>query len=243
MKSFDLTLQKLRARGYWQIRFLPVEPLQREEGTKQKMREVLSKSSVSLRGWDYPHISVNDNDHEQLYLSGDHFEGWIDWNQFKEVLRLYENGQYIHLFGAYEDWWSDDDWLPANHPYKQITVGSSLEVLGVTYRMTEILLFLKNMFNNGFYTGDVEVEITLKNMNGRKLTLNDPRRFPLWEGYISHSKDIVLPKRLVKMADVNTTFLDTAFKLIVEVFEQFQWAQIPLEVIKQDQKNLLERKI
>src|SRR5882672_11668860 len=146
-KTFQTTLQKIRQHGYWQIRFLPSEPLIRDL-ERQEIREILTKSSISLRGWNYPHIPVHNNDHEELYLSGDHFEGWIDWNIFKEIFRVYDNGQYFHLFGAYEDWWSENDDLPSDHPYKKVQVGKTLEVVSVVYRITEIFAFLRNLYDN-----------------------------------------------------------------------------------------------
>lgn len=242
-KNFQTTVQKVKKHGYWQVRFLPSEPLKREQGTRQQMREILTKSSIALRGWDYPHIATDNSDHQALYLSGDHFEGWIDWHQYIEVLRLYDNGQYIHLFGMYEDWWNEDGWLPVDHPLRQIQPGERFEVIGLVYRMTEIFAFLRNLYENDFYDGDVDVEITLKNTDGRKLTLSDPRRIPLWGGYLAHSESIGLTKKTVTKEEILADFQGIALKYILEVFEQFQWTGFSVDVVKQDQKNLLERKL
>lgn len=241
-KDFDSTLTKIKSRGHWKIQIYPATIKEKILGEVIKGKEIIRNCAVELRGWDYPHFPTSTQEHQDLYVAGDKVEAWIDMEQFKEVWRFYQNGQFVHLFGLREDWWQEDKWLSEDHPLKKINPGEVLEVVSTTYSLTEIYAFLNN-FVNSLDISEINVEIGLYKTKGRVLHLSDPGRMPLFSGYKSRIDEINLPKQTYTKEQITETFLDLAFDQIIYLFHQFNWDNPPLEVIKEDQKKLIERRI
>lgn len=242
-KNFNTTLEKIKEHGYWTVRFLPTKLEKQKIGSHLELKEILRNNSLELRGWDYPHFPTEENDHQNIYRITDHIEAWIDWDRHKEVLRLYDNKQYIHLFSLREDWSNEDVFSPRDDPYKQWPSDKYLEIISTIYSITEIFAFLRNLCENNFYTNDVNVEISLRNIKDRKLIVWDPRRAPLFNDYKCFASQYIFSSRLVTREEILTNFQDIALSYAIELFVQFQWENPPIEVFKQDQKNLFEKKL
>lgn len=242
-KNLQNTLTKISKSGYWRVRFLPAVEVDKIVEKRQDLKDVVAKNSLQLRGWDYPHIPTGNPAHQGMYLVQDHYEGWIDWDRHKEVWRIFENGQYIHLFALREDWSSEDVFSPQNDRYRTVESGKILEVIGTIYTITEIFAFLRNLYASEFYKFDVNVEISLRNTQGRKLFIWDPSRAPLFGDYECHAPEVTFSKRLVTKGEILSNFQDIALSYLIELFSQFQWENPPIQVLKEDQNKLLERRL
>lgn len=243
MADFGSTLNKIKSHGYWRINFYPQIPNITVIGKIGDGKEIVRNASIELRGWDYPHFPTQTRDHQDIYVVGDKLEAWIDWERHKEIWRLYQSGQFIHFFGLREDWTAEDSWIPEDHPHKKLAPGSILEVIGTIYSLTEIFLFLKNLVETGLYDDGVVVEISLRNTKGRDLTVSDPMRAPLFGEYKCRGVDIDLPKKVFTKDAVLNDYLELALDATVDLFQQFNWSNPPIAVIKEDQKKLIERRI
>lgn len=208
------------------------------------LKEVMKNSAVQFRGWDYPHTPTANNEHQGMYVSGESVEAWIDMDQYKEVWRIFTNGQIIHLFGLREDWWGEDTWLSPDHPLKKIKPNTLLDVIGATYSITEMYAFFRNLSESFYPEGSrLCVEISLFGTNRRKLQVLDPRRFPLFDGYECHTENVVLPKISYSREELMEKYVDLAFEQIKKLIAQFNWDNPSLGVIQDDQKKLIERRI
>lgn len=236
-KNFTTTLDDIRKLGYWKINFYPADVNTALIPKVGDIKEIVRSAAIEFRGWDYPHFPTETRDHQDLYVAGDKFEGWINWEQYREVWRMYQSGQFIHLFGLREDRLGEDS------PYKQIKPGSVLEVIGTIYTITEIFSFLRNLVQAGIYKDKIIVELGLYNTENRSLHISDFRRAPLFGDYRCRIKDIVLPVNTYSAQDIQENYLDLALDQIVNLFQQFNWTTPPIEVIKEDQKKLIERRL
>lgn len=242
-QNFTSTIEDIKKLGYWKVNFYPAEVNTALIPKVGDIREIVRNATIELRGWDYPHFPTETRDHQDCYVAGDKFEGWINWQQYREVWRMYQSGQFIHLFGLREDRLAEDNWLSEDHPYKQIKPGSVLEVIGTIYTITEIFAFLRNLVQAGIFQDKVVVELELHNTENRSLHISDFRRAPLFGDYRSRIKDIILPVNTYSAQDILENYLDLALDQTVNLFQQFNWTNPPIEVIKEDQKKLIERRL
>jgi hypothetical protein len=242
-KDFNTTLSKIKNHGYFRINFFPVTSdeisISDVIETKKKIRE----SVIELRGWDYPHFPTNDKN-QGIYIINDHTESWIDWDKFKEIWRYYQSGNFIHLFGLREDWYGEDEWIEPTSIYKKIKPGEVIDVLGITYSFTEIFQFIKNIVEKtDIYNNGITIKISLENVKNRKLTVFDWMRTPLFGDYISIGNTVTAVNKTFTKEMVLKNYLEIAYKAIIDTLHQFNWENIPEEVIREDQKKLLERRI
>lgn len=241
-KDFKSTLAIIKTRGYWKIHiypnskdFIPIEPI-------NKGKEIIRSASVQFRGWDYPHYPTKQiPDRQNIYTAGDKIEAWIDYNQYKEIWRLYNTGQFIHLFSLREDWFKEGSM--ASKKLKEIPPGEIFGITVAVYTITEIYSFIRNLIQNGLYKSEIAIEIILFGTKDRKLYIFDPNRMPLIEEYKSMVTIINFPKKLYKIQELEANYLDFAFEQIVYLFHQFNWDNPNTEAIKEDQRKLVERRL
>ena len=158
--DFNETLDIIKSRGYWLIHFHPVGQSKMLISTLAECKALAQRASVSLRGWDFPHIAMNDvnDDLQQCYVKGDRVEEWVNWGYFKEVWRLYQNGNSVYINGIYDDWYNEDHWF-SNEITKKIKPLTALNFIEVIYRLTELVVFLKNLINENVYSSDLVLKV------------------------------------------------------------------------------------
>ncbi len=237
------TLDKIRSRGYWRINFEPLSDALRFK-TLVECREAVEKNSVSLRGWDYPHIPRYKNASQGVDVGKNYYEGWTDWNGLIELWRMYQSSQFINFFAVHEDWLEDDE-LEKRELVRFRSPVRPMEVLnllgGVTYQLTEVFQFLSRLTASGTYEEGARVSISLHNAKGRKLWLSDPTRL-LFDDYTSKLNDIEF-SRIFARDELLRTPNDCALETILYVVTRFGWDRPSVEVIKQDQENLVQRRL
>ena len=233
-------LDKIKSRGYWRINF---EPLVFEQKLKTiaECKDIVEKNRVELRGWDYPHFPYGSVDHAGLELGDKYYEGWIGWFNYFELWRMYQSGQFLHYFALRDDWSEHDGWGIV--PNRNIEPGTVINIIGeVTYELTEVFEFLSRLTRKGIYDEGVKVSISLNNTKDRKLVLLDAGRAPLFMEYKTPLDKIDFVKEYTK-DQILTNSKDLALEVILHIFERFAWHNPPIEMIKKDQENLLNRKI
>ena len=84
---------------HWRVNFRPNDYKEDLIPTLSKCFDTIEKNKLSLRGWDYPHLSRRDTEREQG-------NNWVaSWSAFMghyEYWRFYQSGQFIHLFSVRE---------------------------------------------------------------------------------------------------------------------------------------------
>jgi hypothetical protein len=241
----DDVKKAIKQRGYWEVVFTPRVFDAALIPNRSTCKQMLQDNVVRLRGWNYPHITKSDMDHQKAYLGSDYCGAFIDWGAYKEVLRFYQSAQFVHYFAVHEDWDREDklnDFVGSSDG-KRIKPNSALSFLGAIYTLTEVYEFLRRLaMNTNIYNSGVRVEIKLHNTLGRKLVNLDPSRLGLFDDYVSNTSPIILPAKELAKDDVISSSNKIALEAVKYLFETFQWENMPTEVFERDQQNFLERR-
>lgn len=202
-------LEKIQRAGYWRVNFRPLVPLERPLSFRECF-DVVRENAVSLRGWDYPHISHR-NDEEGGTLRGENFhENWCDWWGFHEFWRMYRSGQFLSYNALREDAAED-----------QGRRNGSLRILSTIYSVTEFVEFAHRLQNAGPYRDGVVISISLRNTAGRYLDV-EPNRMPFFELKYTGADDICL-ERSAESSYIRDNHQTIAIDFLLELFDFFGW--------------------
>jgi hypothetical protein len=232
-------LEKIKSRGYWRINFQPLTASSQIE-TLRKCRELVEKSSIELRGWDFPHIPRNNDDYGGVTNFNDYVEAWVDWNYFKEFWRIYKSAQFLCYRGLREDWYEEGDF--GTGLSKRIQPGKVVSVLGsLIYEVTEAFEFLSRLSQKGVYQEGVTVDISLHGTEDRILLLDDPRRAPFISVRRTGAPELVY-NRTYSKGEVDSSSKQLATDLILQFLDAFGWNP-PSDLIERDQTALLSGRL
>ena len=230
-------LGKIKSRAYWLIHVRPVGYKPAQFKTIGRCREVAEKSTVVLRGWDYPH-----SPRDGPTVKQDHVEGWVDWDAHKELWRLYQSGQFIHFLGLREDWYEEADWLGPVHP--EIKPGQILEPIHTVLTLTEVFEYIARLarLEERIFSEGAEVRIILRKASGRRLHVLDPRRAPMFEEYQCAAEEVQSAQTLgeKQLSEDNRKL---AISSTVEIMARFQWLTPPIAVFEDVQQRLYDKRL
>jgi len=227
-------LVKIKSQGYWRVNFQPVTV--KNFTTLKECKEIIERSSVSLRGWDYPHIPRRNDGNGAMLACGEYFEGFEDWAMYKEFWRMYKSGQFLYYRGLREDWLAEDNWR--EELAKKIKPGTVVSMISsVIYEVTEMFEFLSRLIENGLYQDGVEVDITLKNIESRELWIGDEMRIPFMFPKKTGAKEISFKNKFSKEEIIENSKI-IANRFILEIFDSFEFNPSSEQIMK-DQEKLL----
>lgn len=236
MPTAEKVLEKIKSRGYWRVVIRPVRFEKERIKSLAECAELVRRCKVSLRGWDYPHVSGR----YEVQSGLDWVESLTDWNGYKELWRMYQSGQFLHLFGCREDWLGEASILGPSK-YSNIKPGSVLSVLSTLYSVTEIYEFASRLAEKNLFDNSVYLSIGLHGMKNRKLKVFDIGR-SLFNDYICQINDLPLSKTIT-LEEILGRSHDLALHHTVWIFERFNWRSPPEEIFREDQKKFLERRM
>lgn len=201
---------------------------------RKEIQGILEKSAVSLRGWSFPHMPRRDDAHSMRpYSIGNGIEFYTDWEDILEFFRFYESGQFLGRFVLTEDVIGEFRHLP-------ITPGKYLDFLSVIYRITEMILFIKNLVEcTNIDGGSIQIEID-KTMKRELESIFNQRILSFRAGYVCQMDKVITQVAFTKESLV-ADHLSISRKLIKDVFDDFNWANYSEQMIETYQKNLLNR--
>src|SRR5262249_46489494 len=111
------------------------------------------------------------------------------------------------------------------------------------YRVTEIYEFAARLAAKGIFSSDLSITVELHGMKDRGLVITAHMRAPLLENYICRVDDLPYPPKVVSIETLLAQSSELALENIVWFFERFNWQNIPVHVIRDDQRRLLERRL
>ncbi len=235
-------IAKIKTRGYWRIVFEPLEFIP-DKYPISDCKELVNKNKVSMRGWDYPHYPVRQDDDSKLEPGNNYWQGWIDWERYKEFWRFYQSGQFVHYLGVREDWSEDiifkNMWEQGDRTIKP---GEALGVVSTTFLMTEIFHFLSRLMIDGVYQTGVKVKISLINTSNRQLFIESFDRVPFTSPRTTAGSELNYEITLSK-GDLLTDINKAAEQVIVFFYKRFGWDPPNIEVIKSDQEKLVSGRL
>src|SRR5207248_1641499 len=109
------------------------------------------------------------------------------------------------------------------------------------YRITEIYEFASRLAAKNIFGNDMHITVTLHGMKNRTLVVTDSRR-KFFADYTCRIDDLPFAKT-VTVEKMMAESADLALENIQWFFERFNWSQVPVDSIKNDQRKLLERRL
>ncbi len=205
----DGLLDKIQHVGHWRVNLRPLVPLE-QPLSFQQCSDLVRENSVSIRGWDYPHISHRQDD-EGGSLRGENFhEDWCDWWDHHEFWRMYKSGQFLSYNALREDTSED-----------QGRRRGSLDIINTIYSMTEFIEFAHRLHDAGPFRDGVVIAIALRNTAGRSLDVG-PNRIPFFDRKETGAENINL-ERSLEVPQIKGEHQVVAVDLLLELFDFFGW--------------------
>ena len=219
-------LDAIRGAGHWRIRVVPESAAQRFK-LYSDCRDAVAASAVLLRGWDYPHIPIRNDEFRCQTPVHDGWEGMVDWDRHRELWRLMRSGQFLHYLALWED----------HSP--EFSQARLLSVTNVVFTLLEIVEFAHRLTGAAEYGTSLELEIDLVDVKDRELKMLDPRRM-LDREYTTAESAVEL-RNTLPLPLVQSDVRSTACDLAIEVFEMFE-LEISPRIIGDIQDELIERR-
>ena len=232
-------IDKIKSGPYWRVNIRPYDFEEERIGSLSEVLKLIDQCKVSLRGWTFPHIDINNTINGQDFVqsecnSGDIIEFW----------KFFKSGQFIHYFSVYEDLYMKSKQENPSSMWETKSADKPSGYLGITttiYRMTEIYEFAMRLAQKGIYNKGISISIALLGIKNFKLFYFEAERV-LFRSYISMVNEIKLESKL-SLEELLAKGHDEAIKKCIQVFETFNWNDSPKTVINEDQKKFLERRI
>ncbi|MCC7011097.1 MAG: hypothetical protein IT454_00930 [Planctomycetes bacterium] len=239
MKSSDLNAL-IKSKPHWRVNVRPERFDADLITTREQCAALIRKCKLSLRGWDYP------------YLHGDQFEfgqtwvaGKFDGESRAEYWRMYQSGQFIHLFVVQEA--SDDRLIEKLRELTRAHLGyidgidwtsvpGFIHVVNVIHRVTEILEFSSRLCQAGIVQGRMSVSIEIRGIDGFVLTTDFNRA---WSHYHAATQDSLSRTWSGESQVLVAESRQIALGICQWFFESFGWTDASPDVIRSDQQRLL----
>lgn len=204
----------IKTRGYWRVVIRPSRFVDERVG-RAELANLVSRCSVDLRGWDFPHINTT----QQAHIDADWAGQTDEWEHNLELWRLYRSGQFVSITGLPYDWRDRSGFWP---PHDGWAHGTHLSVNHVIARFTEIADFAARLSQTP--AGDEQLVLTteLHGMRDRLLMWESARRLPMRPFYRAGVPAIVVT-RSVPRADLIARGRELALLQAEELFTYFGW--------------------
>jgi hypothetical protein len=135
--------------GNW---FVALQPLPRMDDRVPlaELENRISRATVALRGWPYPHIKA-----PVQHLDGG-IENHTEWREYVETWRFMRSGLFIHHWRMRED----------GHVERRGT----LDFISAIWSMTEVFQFARRLFGDDDTLDSVVITLELDGLRGRRLS-------------------------------------------------------------------------
>lgn len=202
-------IEKIAEGTYWRINIRPSLVLKKSLSLKECYDNV-DRARVSMRGWDFPHISTSVGESGGDVRAGNYYGNWCNWSGFTEFWRMYKSGQFLSYKKLVDDWFdrkSDTNELP-------------IHLVDAIYSITEYVEFASRLAKEGDYQGGVIIFVSLRNAKGRALEVGRGR-MPFFNKKQTEAQSIDLIGEIPNRSDSEPVSIAT--KLIAEFFDNFGW--------------------
>lgn len=221
-------VEKIQNVGHWRVNFRPPNPPD-QRLTMAECHEIVNRSRVSIRGWDYPHVQRN-QDHGGWANVGEYAENWCDWERHAEFWRMYRSTQFLHYRALTEDLTNSGPGRPE---------GAVLSVLGAIYTVSEITEFASRLHQNGLYKDSLDIYVGLIDTEDRQLWISQFDRMSFFD-----TKSTKIPRldihRHVEAEQLVESPRDVSLSILLELFDHFGWNPDP-SLVQSDQEKFYKR--
>ena len=139
--------------GTWAVTMEPF-PVDEDRISPSMLEDRLREASVSLRGWDFPHMG---NDYGPIQ---DGLAGEIDWTQYHERWRLRTSGLFTYSGKIREDY--------------TVRYMNKLSMVSTLWFLTEIWEFGRRLYGIDSTVDQIRVSLDLDGLEARALLVDAP---------------------------------------------------------------------
>jgi Putative DNA-binding domain len=225
---------------HWRVNIRPEEYEAERIPSLSACFGLVEQTKVSLRGWDFPHLSHRDEERG-------HGNNWVaSWTAFiteREYWRLYQSGQFVHLHAVEEamnERWREQlrqaaSSIPIDIDWS--AVPGFISYLNLLYGVTEVFEFAARVCQRGVYTGGVRVGIELRGIQGYALMM-DTSRF--WRRFCVAGEQRLGKSWTFDSAELVAASAERSLDAAMWLLERFGWLSPPVEMVTKDQRAFLE---
>ncbi len=206
----DGLLERISELGHWRVIFRPLVPLA-ELLSFRDCADLVERNRVSLRGWDFPHISHRQDDQGGTERGNSYVESWCDWQSFLEFWRMHRSGQFLSYNAVHGDAEAVED----GHGVRWLNVVETI------YTVSEFVEFAHRLARAGTYRDGYLLDISLRNTAGRRLNAGRGR-MPFWDNQSSNAATIQIERRVDPDA-IEAGAIPTSLGVLLELFDAFGW--------------------
>lgn len=238
----------IKQKGFWRVVIRPAQSFYKVDRFNiSELAKIIEDNQVRLRGWYYPHINRNDiKIIEQNAISSEcNFKGHIEHGEFMT------SGQFAHILSMNEDYIIDKEKADAIKSDFAFNIDEAkdidkfFETVSAVYRFTEIYLFASNLTQLKEFEDveEFEIIIELNNVKDRLLFTWDWDR-DLFSPYVCNlDSGKISFSEIYKKDNLIAKFDSYALEKVIETFKLFGWQNPSEQVLRGDQKKLLERRL
>jgi hypothetical protein len=234
-------IDKIKSGAYWRVNIRPTTFEKERISTLSEVRRIVEACSVRLRGWTYPQITP-----EETTSGIDWVQSGVDWEEFIEYWRFYQSAQFIHYFSVVEDYPGVKE-RARDRVTGSMGFGTSREpsgyisVFSTLFRIAEIYEFTMRLAQKDIMTPGVCISIKLHGIENYQLFTWDPERyFP--RTFVAAIGEISLESTM-GIEELLAKGHDEAINQTIYLFERFNWVDPSREIMIEEQKKLLERRL
>lgn len=221
-------LERIRSFAYWRVNLRPLQPLADKLSLRQCLEET-DRARVSIRGWDFPHMSSREDQSSGVVRAADYLENWCDWHTQIEFWRMYRSGQFLAYKALYDD---------VAGPQGMRAEGRVVGIMDAIDTITEFIEFGHRLHTNGLYEHGFEAIISLEGSQDRGLWVG-PSRMPFFMPMEAKTPTIRV-ERVLDPTPLSSGAIDNALSILIEFFEYFGWSPDPNQ-IRADQEKFYRR--
>jgi hypothetical protein len=228
---------------HWRVNFRPATYLPKRLGTLSECVEVLNRTRVQLRGWDFPHLPASDS-------AFDYGDTWVaassDFMNHYEYWRFFQSTQFLYLGSVREvtetEWNARIRSAMQWHSRGKVDIDRVPGFLNTTeciFNLTEYFEFAARLAQAQVYVEPLTIAISIKGISGFMLAEEPNRR---WNADFVTRQEQLNFEDTFAPADLISSAADYALNWAVQLFERFGWLKPNLDSIRTDQQKLLTRK-
>lgn len=240
MSGKDEIIKKIKSKGYWVINLHPDTYIGNRIKSRTEVKEVVRRSVVDLRGWDYPHFRDSEG---EPYATTNGAEKFVDRRNHIEFWRMTQSGNFIHLLALREDWRGDVEYRNMWSTGDELKGKKLLGVLGALYTLTEIFEFARRLAKQNIFGENVVAKVELYDISSRHLFIDSYNKRPFDPTPFANVKVPWKWDKSYSVTEIMNNVNGLALGAFLDLVDLFGWENPPIDNLKNEQQKFLEGKL
>ena len=211
-------LNKIQSRGYWKVVIRPTVFVEKRIENFAELYPILQKTYVQLKHWRWEFPQIN------IAAAPGYGIDWIgqesEWDEYLELWRFYQSGQFVNFKGLYEDW---RDNSTRRQPPPNWAPGQYLEVEDTLLQFTEIFEFAARLAFTQAGDARMCLDLCVHNLAGRGLKLDRQRKGSSYFSTLTASVKEMPYKVELPAVKLVANPAELALRPAAELFQRFGW--------------------